>query len=62
VSIVVKPAKRVRVNVDGATAFQSFLLAPSTQARIREVRYPGAEAVLWVPAGRHNRTGMLPMG
>jgi tungstate transport system substrate-binding protein len=62
VSIVVKPSKVPAVNAAGATAFQTFLLSPATQARIREVRYPGAEGVLWVPAGRHNRTGMLPMG
>jgi tungstate transport system substrate-binding protein len=62
VSIVVKPAKTPGVNVAGALAFQNFLLEPATQARIREVRYPGAEGVLWVPGGRHNRTAMLPKG
>ena len=62
VSIVVKPAKVPRVNAAGALAFQSFLLSPATQARIREVRYPGAEGVQWVPGGRHNRTAILPKG
>jgi tungstate transport system substrate-binding protein len=62
VSIVVKPAADRRVNVAGATAFQTFLLEPSTQAAIRDVRYPSAEAVTWVPAGRHNRTAVLPRG
>jgi hypothetical protein len=62
VSIVVRPTKNPGVNEEGAHALQSFLLSPATQARIREVRYPGATAVFWVPAGRHNRTGILPRG
>ncbi len=62
VSIVVKPHAGPAVNVTGAHALQDFLLSPATQARIREVRYPGAEGVQWVPGGRHNRTGILPMG
>ena len=61
VSIIVKPSKTPGVNVAGAMALQSFLLAPATQARIREVRYPGAESVQWVPGGRHNRTAILPL-
>ena len=60
VAIIVKPAKVPGVNAPGALAFQNYLLSPPTQARIREVRYPGAEHVLWVPAGRHNRTAVLP--
>lgn len=59
VTVVVKPGRHP-VNVDGAQAFQSFLLSPPTQAAIRTVRYPGAEHVAWVPAGRHNRTAILP--
>jgi tungstate transport system substrate-binding protein len=61
VSIVVKEAKSPGVNTAGATAFQRFLLSPATQARIREVRYPGADSVQWVPGGRHNRTAILPL-
>jgi tungstate transport system substrate-binding protein len=61
VSIVVKPSKAPNVNAAGATALQTFLLSPSTQARIREVRYPGAEGVQWVPGARHNRTAILPL-
>jgi tungstate transport system substrate-binding protein len=60
VSIIVKPSQVAAVNAEGATALQMFLLSPATQARIRDVRYPGAEHVQWVPAGRHNRTAMLP--
>ena len=60
VSIVVKPDGVRRVNAAGAMAFQALLLAPATQAAIRTVRYPGKHAVSWVPAGRHNRTAMLP--
>lgn len=59
VSIVVRP-KIPGVNVEGAHALQAHLLSPVTQARIRTVRYPGADAVAWVPAGRHNRTSALP--
>jgi tungstate transport system substrate-binding protein len=62
VSIVVRPTKTPGVNEEGARTLQSFLLSPATQARIREVCYPGATAVYWVPAGRHNRTGILPRG
>jgi tungstate transport system substrate-binding protein len=61
VSIVVRPsAKTAGVNVEGAHALENHFLAPATQAQIREVRYPGATEVCWVPAGRHNRTGVLP--
>ena len=62
VSIVVRPTKVRGVNAEGAHALEAHLLSPATQAQIREVRYPGAGAVFWVPAGRHNRTGMLPRG
>jgi tungstate transport system substrate-binding protein len=47
-------------NIDGARALQAHLLAPATQARIRTTRYPTDERVCWVPAGRHNRTAILP--
>ncbi|MGO8995229.1 MAG: hypothetical protein ACLQVI_18080 [Polyangiaceae bacterium] len=61
VSIVVKESKTAGVNTAGATALQTFLLSPATQASIRGVRYPGAEGVQWVPGGRHNRTAILPL-
>jgi tungstate transport system substrate-binding protein len=60
VSVVVKSAPGRAVNTAGAFAFQTFLLAPATQAVIRSVTYPGRDSVHWVPAGRHNRTGFLP--
>jgi tungstate transport system substrate-binding protein len=47
-------------NIEGARALQAHLLAPATQARIRATPYPTDGHVCWVPAGRHNRTGMLP--
>ncbi len=47
-------------NAEGARALQAHLLAPATQARIRATRYPTDETVTWVPAGRHNRTAILP--
>jgi tungstate transport system substrate-binding protein len=60
VSVVVKPGSGRAVNVAGAAAFQDFLLSPSTQAAIRDVRYPSEQPVTWVPAGRHNRVAVLP--
>jgi tungstate transport system substrate-binding protein len=61
VSIVVRADNTPGVNVDGARAFQQYLLAASTQARIRRVRYSDdGPAVYWVPAGRNNRTAILP--
>lgn len=48
-------------NQEGARALQAHLLAPATQARIRGTRYPTDERVCWVPAGRHNRTAILPL-
>lgn len=62
VSVLVKPAKVSGVNAEGARALQAHLLAPSTQAQIRSVRYPGDKRVCWVPAGRNNRSAMLPKG
>jgi tungstate transport system substrate-binding protein len=62
VSIIVKPGGVRRTNTAGANAFQAYLLAPETQAAIRTIRYPGKEGVAWVPAGRHNRTAILPKG
>jgi len=61
VSIVVKPGAIAGVNADGAREFQQFLLAPSTQALIRQTPYSDEQPlVFWVPAGRHNRTAALP--
>jgi tungstate transport system substrate-binding protein len=57
VSVIVKQA-----NVEGARAFQNFLLSPVTQAEIRNTKYTGAERVAWVAGGRHNRTAILPKG
>jgi len=62
VSIIVKPGAIRRVNSVGASAFQTFLLEPQTQAAIRTIRYPGKTLVSWVPAGRHNRIAILPKG
>jgi tungstate transport system substrate-binding protein len=62
VSIVAKPKSGHAVNVAGATTLQTFFLQAKTQARIRTIHYPGTSAVTWVPAGRHNRTEMLPKG
>jgi tungstate transport system substrate-binding protein len=61
VSIVVKPSKRPGANAAGAMALQAFLLSAPTQARIRDVGYPGTDGVQWVPGARHNRTAMLPL-
>jgi len=54
VAIVVDPKKVSGVNDAGAEAFQAFLLAPSTQARVAAFRYPGIAQQVWWPAGRHN--------
>lgn len=60
VSIIVKPGGVRRVNTAGAGALQTFLLSPATQAAMRTIHYPGKQVVSWVPAGRHNRTEILP--
>ena len=54
VAVVVNAKKVPGVNVDGARAFQDFLIAPATQARIRAFRYPDFDQQAWWPAGRHN--------
>lgn len=54
VSVIVNPKKVPGVNADGAAAFQGFLIAPATQARIRAFRYPDFDQQAWWPAGRHN--------
>ncbi|HEX8109495.1 MAG TPA: hypothetical protein VF516_17310, partial [Kofleriaceae bacterium] len=33
----------------------------ATQARVRATRYPTDERVCWMPAGRHDRTAVLPL-
>jgi tungstate transport system substrate-binding protein len=54
VSIIVNPMKVPGVNAEGAKAFQEYLIAPATQARIRAFRYPDFDQQAWWPAGRHN--------
>jgi len=54
VSVIVNPKKIPGVNAKGAEAFQDFLLAPATQARIRAFRYPAFDGQAWWPAGREN--------
>jgi ABC-type tungstate transport system permease subunit len=54
VCIVVNAKKVEGINADGAKAFQDFLIAPATQARIRAFRYPDFDQQAWWPAGRHN--------
>ena len=47
VSVVVKLEKFPQANTAGATALQTYLLRPSTQARIRAYRFPGLDHALW---------------
>jgi tungstate transport system substrate-binding protein len=54
VSIVVNAEKIRGANADGAKAFEAYLLAPTTQARIRAFRYPELDRQAWWPAGRNN--------
>ncbi len=54
VAIVVNPKKVSGVNEAGAEAFQAFLLAPATQAKVAAFRYPDLKGQVWWPAGRHN--------
>lgn len=54
VSIVVNSEKIHGVNADAAKAFEAFLLAPATQARVRAFRFPDFNQQAWWPAGRHN--------
>jgi tungstate transport system substrate-binding protein len=60
VTIIVKPGGARDINTIGAAALQAHLLTPAVQAQIRTIRYPGVDVVTWVPAGRHNRTAILP--
>lgn len=54
VTVGVNPDKVSGVNVEGARAFQQYLLAPTTQARIQAFRLPGIDQQIWWPAGRDN--------
>lgn len=60
VTVGVNPDKVAGVNVEGVTAFQQYLLAPATQARIRAFRLPGIDQQIWWPAGRTNASYALP--
>ena len=60
VSVVVKAAALPGVNEEGALAFERFLIAPGTQARIRQFRHHGLAAQTWWPAGRNNAGSELP--
>lgn len=60
VSVVVRPDRFPGANVEGALAFQRFLLTPATQARILTYRAPGFDQQLWWPAARNNNPALLP--
>jgi tungstate transport system substrate-binding protein len=62
VTIIVTREKVPTVNFEGAHALQSFLLEPSTQAKMHATHYPGLAHSAWSPAGRHNRYAILPQG
>jgi tungstate transport system substrate-binding protein len=59
VAIVVNPDKFPGANIEGAAAFQQYLLAPETQARILTFRYPGFDQPMFWPAGRNNASDLL---
>src|SRR5207244_6466418 len=59
VSVVVKPEKFPQANTPGATALQTYLLRPSTQARIRAFRLPGLDHALWWTSGIDTITANL---
>lgn len=59
-TVAVNPDKVAEVNVEGAEAFQQYLLDPATQARIRAFRLPGIDQQIWWPAGRNNASYALP--
>jgi len=62
VTVVVNPAKFPTANAAGALALQQYLLTPTTQAMIRDFRYPGIAQPLFWPAGRNNAPYLLPLG
>jgi tungstate transport system substrate-binding protein len=59
VTVGINPDEVAGVNVQGAKAFQQYLLDPATQARIRAFRLPGIDQQIWWPAGRDN--AILPV-
>lgn len=60
VTVVVNPAAIPEANVDGAAAFEKYLLSAAVQGRIRGMRLAGLDAPLWWPAARHNNPMVLP--
>lgn len=54
VSVVVNAAVIRGTNEEGALEFERFLMAPATQARIRQFRHHGLTTQTWWPAGRNN--------
>ena len=60
VTVAVDPDEVAGVNVQGAKAFQQYLLDPATQARIRAFRLPGIDQQIWWPAGRNNASAIVP--
>ena len=61
VSVVVDPERVPGVNMAGASRFQEYLLAPSTQAKILTTHYAGHKQAIWAPAGRNNAGAVLPL-
>ena len=61
VSVVVDPEHVPGVNLAGASRFQEYLLAPSTQARMLTTHYAGHKQAIWAPAGRNNAGAVLPL-
>jgi len=60
VSVVVNPRRVRGANSAAALRFQDFLLSPSAQAMMLDIRYPGSTQTIWAPAGRHNAGSLLP--
>jgi tungstate transport system substrate-binding protein len=60
VTVGINPDEVAGVNVQGANAFQQYLLDPATQARIRAFRLPGIDQQIWWPAGRNNASAVVP--
>ena len=60
VTVGVNADKVPGTNAEGAKAFQHYLLAPSTQARIQAFRLPGIDQQIWWPASWNNAGAVLP--
>ena len=60
VTVGVNADKVPGINVEGAKAFQHYLLAPSTQARIQAFHLPGIDQQIWWPASWNNAGAVLP--